>query len=71
MDNNMKKITRHGETLWLGVLNANNCEKLKILNNNKTAEGIDECKVMHMREKILIRSKPQWTLAVIMWHKNL
>lgn len=50
MDNNMEKFTRHGESLWLADLSAKSCGRLKILNNNETAEGIDECKVMHMRE---------------------
>lgn len=49
-DDNMKKFARHGESLWVVNLNARSCEKLEIPNNNKTAEGIDECKVMHMRE---------------------
>lgn len=50
MNNNTKKFTRRGESFWLADLNAKSCGRLKIPNNNKTAEGIDECKLMHMRE---------------------
>lgn len=46
----MKKFTRHRESFWLADLNAKRCGRLKILNNNKTAEGVEECKVMHIRE---------------------
>lgn len=49
MENNMKKFARHREPLWIVSTNSRSCESLEI-RNNKTAEGIDECKVMHVRE---------------------
>lgn len=48
-DNSMKKFARHREPLWIVNINARSCESLEI-QNNKTTEGINECKVMHMRE---------------------